>query len=89
MLKGYERKLIMIRTKNSAFFESAFFVIKGDACKGRGNRAGMVEEARRILKESGETRTQKRKGINRAGLAFIVGSVLGGALVLAVWLLTV
>lgn len=85
MLKGYERRLIMIRTKNSAFFESAFFVVKGDACRARGDRVGMVEEARRILKESGEVHKSDRKRW-RVPLAFLVGFILGGVVMLFLWL---
>ncbi len=87
MLKGYERKLIMIRTKDSAFFESAFFVIKGDACKNRGNRAGMVEEARRILNESGDVRVARENKKWRALLTFFVGFLLGSTITLGFWLL--
>lgn len=89
MLKGYERKLIMIRTKDSAFFESAFFVIKSDACKNRENRAGMVEEARKILKDSGNVRVASGNKRKRSLLFFLMGFLSGGLAMLVIWLLFV
>ena len=89
MLKGYERKLIMIRTKDSAFFESAFFVIKSDACKNKGNRAGMVEEARRILRDSGGVRVASGKKKRYALLLFLMGFLSGSLIMLGIWLLLV
>ena len=44
MLKGYQRKLIMIRTKESSIFESAFFILRQASCDS-GKNGEMINEA--------------------------------------------
>lgn len=82
MLKGYQRRLIMIRTKDSSIFESAFFILRGSSCNARTD-GDIVSEANRILEESNSPR-KKRVSFNpkyifiAAGIGFILGAALLG-----------
>ena len=88
MLKGYERKLIMIRTKDSSVFESAFFILRGSFCN-KSSDGDIVSEANRILEESDTAR--KKRAVFKlkhifisAGIGFAVGAMLLGAIWIAV-----
>lgn len=48
MLKGCQRKIIMVKDLGSSYFESAYFVIKGDLPE-IANDSDMLAEAHRII----------------------------------------
>ena len=78
MLKGYQRKLVMIRTKESSIFESAFFILRGSLNEDAED--DMIAEANRILRASGgerkKTRCFKARHILSAlGIGFLAGAV--------------
>ena len=76
MVKGCQREMILMQTKDSATFECAYFVLR----KGREYQPqeDMVAEANRILaREQGR---RKRRGGWRSVLLFLGGVVLGAAL---------
>lgn len=87
MLKGYQRKLVMVRTKNSKIFESAFFILRSSAAV---THADMVDEANRILNECGEPRRRIKPHVRHiltaAGISFLLGAAIVGAVWMAVWL---
>lgn len=84
MLRGYQRKLIMIRTKESSIFESAFFILRGSSSTGAVSDE-MVAEANRIIEECNLPR-KKQKQITfkhiliTAGISFLLGAVLVGSM---------
>ena len=88
MLKGYQRRLIMRRTKDSSVFESAFFILRGSSCN-VGANGDIVSEANRILEESSSPRG-KRSALKlkyifaAAGIGFILGAALLGGVWIAV-----
>lgn len=84
MLKGYQRKLIMIRTNDSDMFESAFFILRSAVCE-KGNRAEMVSEANRILQESNGIKKKKSFKARHLFLMLGIGFLLGSAALGAVW----
>ena len=86
MLRGYQRKLVMIRTKNSKVFESAFFIMRSASSV---THREMVDEANRILAECGDSRKKGRKLWDRhiwmaLGIGFLLGAISLGAVWLAV-----
>lgn len=53
MLKGCQRKIILLRDTGSNIFEEAYFVLKADAEARRDlSESDMVSEARRIVEEN-------------------------------------
>jgi hypothetical protein len=88
MIKGYQRALIMIRTKESSFFESAFFILRKPACT-YSRKDEMISEATRIINENEQSEKKKRELKIRhilifAGIGFLVGAMTVGAVWLAV-----
>lgn len=76
MIKGCQREMIVLQTKESALFESAFFVLRCD--KKQTPRGDMLAESDRIISE-GRAYLQKRQ---KRGffLPFLCGAVFGGVL---------
>ena len=72
--------MIVLQTKESALFESAYFVLR----RGRGAKAqgDMLEESNRIIAQ-GREYLQKRCGRRRFPL-FLCGFLTGAALVAAI-----
>ncbi len=76
MVKGCQREMILLQTKESPVFECAYFVLrKGRAAMPRGD---MVAEANRILgrEEQGPSSRPARLGL----LLFFVGVAIGAGL---------
>lgn len=86
MLKGVQRKLIMLQTHGSDLFETAYFVLRENAGGRRPDQGEMLAEARRIVEENSLARA-KREGELRSTLAiFVLGALLGAFAVGAIWL---
>ena len=88
MLRGYQRKLVMIRTKESSIFESAFFILRSAAVNTA--QVEMVAEANKILEECNQPRRKEKRLLFRhmlisSGISFLLGAALVGA----VWLVRV
>ncbi len=88
MIKGAQKKMIVVRTADSPIFEEAYFVMrKGGSCEER----DMIDEANRIIDASGARRREKRRDASRALIisicSFMGGSVIGAAITLAVTLI--
>lgn len=59
MLKGYQRRIVLVKDTGSPLFSEAYFVLSEDADRLR--RGDIVEEATRIVaRETGETRQSPR-----------------------------
>ena len=89
MLKGAQKRMVVVRTGTSTLFEAAYFVLRDDAPEE--NRPSMLEEANRILDESfsprpTQTPPKSRKEQARAllclALGLLLGALLGGGIVL-------
>ena len=93
MLRGTQKHMIVVRTRNSPLFEEAYFVMRRDADKLEADRPDMLWEANRIIENSlpcsqEETKTcipWKRIG---QGLWFVLGSLFGSGIVGLLWWLT-
>ncbi len=86
MLKGAQKKMIVVRTRDSHLFEEAYFVIRKDGSPADGQR-DMLAEATRIIDstlpdESRDDQKPRRLGsVLRRAAWFLGGAVSGGALV--------
>ena len=52
MLKGYQKRLIMMPTRESPLFESAYFILRKDSRPKSPTKNEMLSEATRILEEN-------------------------------------
>lgn len=52
MLKGAQKRMIVIRTRDSRLFEEAYFVMRRDLPDGDAHRSDMLWEANRIVERS-------------------------------------
>lgn len=76
MIKGCQREMIVLQTRESPLFESAYFVLR------RGYRPAphgdMLAESNRIIGEGKNYLTKRRK--RGRLLPFLLGFLLGGVL---------
>ena len=92
MLRGAEKRMIVVRTKDSRLFEEAYFVIRRgvDEGEGRPSENDMVREATRIVSQNSAAypAARRRSRWRMKLLAFLAGaaaatSIFGGAWLLA------
>jgi hypothetical protein len=75
MLKGAQKKMIVIKTEDSMLFEEAYFVIR----RGADTRGGsIVEEANRIIENCG-CHDKKKKKLGKKEIVTWVSVFLGGS----------
>ena len=85
MLRGYQRRLVMIRTGGSKIFESAFFILRSGSVSLPKDE--MVDEAKRLVEECNLPRKRAKKlSFKHILFSFLLGLLLGGASLGAVWL---
>ena len=97
MLRGAEKRMIVVRTRDSRMFEEAYFVVRPEADRDGREESDMLWEANRILEASiaacrGERPKSAdlplpRGGLWRGVLWFCLGIVAGGGGVGLLWLL--
>lgn len=102
MLRGSQKKMIVVRTRDSRLFEEAYFVMRRDADRVGGgtkdtDELDMLWEANRILESSlaktrGSTLPAPRsaplkQGVGGKLLWFVSGLLSGGGLVGLLWFL--
>ena len=56
MLRGAEKRMIVVRTRDSRMFEEAYFVVRPEADRGGRDEPDMLWEANRILEYSKNNR---------------------------------
>ena len=99
MLKGAQKRMIVIRTRDSRLFEEAYFVMRRDLPDSDTRRSDMLWEANRIVERSlgVPTATPDRAGTPQKpsykrwltpALTFTAGMLSGGllAFLLMLWL---
>ena len=90
MLRGTQKHMIVVRTRNSPLFEEAYFVMRRDADRLEADRPDMLWEANRILENTATAEENPPKtaarGFRRL-LWFAAGALSGGSAVGLLWLL--
>ena len=86
MLKGYQRKLIMMPTKNSPLFETAYFILRNETEKHPPRPNEMLYEASRILEENSLTVRRRTVKLRHIAIAFGIGIAVGALMVSILWL---
>ncbi len=78
MVRGCQRRVIMLRGEKESIFESALFVLKQDADLG-GSESDMLKEATRIIQKSVSVPSRKSRKAQffRAGGLFLCGFIIG------------
>lgn len=79
MLKGIQKKMIMVRTDHSSLFETAYFVLRNDSAPAATDKNAMIREANRILAESAMSEKKKhaKSGKHRQRLLSLFFFLLG------------
>ena len=92
MIRGAQKKMIVVRTRNSRMFEEAYFVMRQGADEGSQNH-DILREANRILEGNlsgyGQERQakEKRRHLRERVLMFLAGLACGGGSVGLLWFL--
>ena len=86
MLKGYQRRLIMMPTKGSPLFESAYFILRKDTDGRAPTQNEMLLEATRLLEENALPPKKRVLGVRHLLIFLAVGFLLGAISVGLVWL---
>ena len=85
MLKGAQKKMIVIKTSDSEIFEEAYFVVKGGVER---SQPDMVSEANRIIEGCGEKRRERKsrdmKALIIPVISFMTGTFFGGGIAILI-----
>ena len=80
MLKGFNRRVVVMKNPDSKMFDEAFFVVKENAVFDKREKSP-VDIAKKIIKDlEEESLHQKKKGMSEFTKAFIfmtLGAILG------------
>lgn len=97
MLRGAEKRMIVVRTRDSRMFEEAYFVVRPEADREIGDGSDMLREANRILEDcTAEHRhgvlpspvdMSPGFGLLRGLFWFLLGLLTGGGSVGLLWVL--
>ena len=91
MIKGIQRKMVLIRTPDSKLFEEAHLVLRLDGGETPAREGEILNEANRIVERAGlglsRSRRSRGRGALGGRLGFLLGGLVGGGLVGALWLL--
>lgn len=82
-IKGTQKRMIAVRTKDSRYFEEAYFLVKDSVDSGG---CDMVAEAERIVKSKmhegfSKMNKQSKSMIFPLLAAFLIGAAVSGAIV--------
>lgn len=82
MVKGTHKQMVVVRTKDSRYYEQAYFVLRDGHAPGGEREDTMMAEANRILDESMLMPQPRRRRKLSRSLAFVLGALVGVALCL-------
>ena len=80
MLKGAQKRMIIVRTGDSRYFDEAYFVLRREVGAKSSSRTDMLREANRILEEGGVAPRSRRRLFWGCVGIFVLGFVVGGGL---------
>ncbi len=87
MVKGCQRRIILLRETGSGMFEEAYFILKPE--KANAPQQLMIAEANRIIAEHAAPHRPHERPARRTApwLFFLGGLCTGGSLMALLWLL--
>ena len=90
MIKGVQRKMVVVKTDNSNVFETAYFVLRSDAERSRCESADLLGEANRIINQGNEEKTKRKEKKKRFGrfaafCIFLLGVIFGSGSSFLLW----
>ena len=88
MIKGIQRKMIIVKTDRSKIFETAYFVLRADLDDGASEANDLLSEANRIVNEGSEKKSKKDKKRRFGRFAAFCFFLLGLLFASAFWLIT-
>ena len=91
-MRGIQRKMFVVRTEDSPYFEEAHFLLKCDRDTDAPDDGDILKEANRIVEESlfpyaRRKRKTRRSVILKGALLFLAGLLAGGGLIALILLL--
>ena len=92
MIRGVNRRVIVLRPDRGSAFETVYFMLKNEPQKPSAAEKDILREANKIISENyPEKRSyggKKRKSFLRGVIIFMLGVLLGVALSGAIWIMT-
>ena len=90
MIKGCQRRVIVVKGDDESMFECAYFVLKNDKNHDSPSEGDMIAEADKIIRESGQITNKKatekeKKDYKKSFIPFSVGALIGSVIGL-LWL---
>lgn len=85
MVRGYQKRIIHLKSTESAVFDEAFFLVNEEGSRGMGE-SELIREANRIVDESLRNKDKKIKRIKER-LCRVGVFILGAAVSSLIWLL--
>lgn len=83
MLKGCQRKIIVMKNTGSNIFEEAYFVLRENAVKAHLSEIDMIEEANRIIRENGIHGGMEQKKTKQGIPTYVWIALSAAAIILA------
>lgn len=74
MLKGCQKKIIVMKNTGSPIFEEAYFILSENAQRAHTSERDMISEANRIIRESGAGKADRFSRLPRALRAVILSA---------------
>ncbi len=91
MIRGVQRKIIMVKGDKNSIFECVYFLLRNDISDKTKSENDMLREANRIISQSASDKKRKkaerRKRIRRGLALFLIGLILGVGAMLCVLML--
>ena len=91
MLRGYQKKIIFLKNIGSDVFDEAYLVMNERYEKERFIKKDMITEAEKIINESLNRASGRRKISKKTlfcvGISFLIGAILGTVICLAIVIL--
>mgnify|MGYP006966488056 CR=1 FL=1 len=76
MLKGCQKKIIVMKNTGSPMFDEAYFILSENALRAHASERDMISEANRIIREGGDSTPRKPQLLRIAALLFSVALFL-------------
>jgi len=80
MIKGCQRKMVVVKGQDKSIFETAYFVLRREQESKRLRESDILSEATRIINESGGSVDRRaRRRARLWGFLFLLGGFLTGS----------